>query len=209
MVMAKYIGGCLGVNYMSNTFDVSLRCRRRLGSGGVGIWLLLVSIWLCVDLCSGKETVLLPFLKTKNEKILLRMLQQTNYHVKYERFVNGKLMECISPLKNDLTKSSSPRIIPLSTSLDFAKTLALHSSQPYAGLSPAELGETRRVDLILDLVQGICLYYSTYTFIYEYCHKEHVRQFDNLVTKTQNHKPHFEDISMGVYNPMSYADRHT
>lgn len=61
--------------------------------------------------------------------------------------------------------------------------------------------EIKRIDKILDILNGRCLYYSTSTFVYEYCHKEHVRQFDTAFTKANNAKPEFEDISMGVYNP--------
>lgn len=59
----------------------------------------------------------------------------------------------------------------------------------------------KRVDKVLDYLSGLCIYYHSDTFIYEYCHKQHIRQFDSEITKFINSKPFFEDISMGLYNP--------
>lgn len=50
------------------------------------------------------------------------------------------------------------------------------------------------------MLNGQCLYYDTDTFVYQYCHKEHVRQFDSEYTKLLNAKAEYEDISMGLFN---------
>jgi hypothetical protein len=67
--------------------------------------------------------------------------------------------------------------------------------------------QVQRVDKVLDLLKGECLYYATKTFIYEYCHKEHVRQFDTAETKYHNAKTEFEDISMGLFDPDKHNAR--
>lgn len=79
--------------------------------------------------------------------------------------------------------------------------MTVNSKESLSGFSIEEQAEIKRLDKILDILKGQCLYYETITFIYEFCHKEHVRQFDTAFTKAYNIKPEFEDISMGLFNP--------
>ena len=67
-----------------------------------------------------------------------------------------------------------------------------------------------RLDSILDILNGQCLYFRTITFLTEYCHKAHVRQFDDDVTKIYNQKPLYEDFNLGMFGAERRAafDRH-
>lgn len=69
--------------------------------------------------------------------------------------------------------------------------MTVNSKELLNGYSIDEQAEIKRLDKILDLLEGQCLYYETSTFIYEYCHKEHVRQFDSVFTKAYNIKAEF------------------
>lgn len=46
---------------------------------------------------------------------------------------------------------------------------------------------------------GLCVYYRTTTFLTEYCHLEHVRQYDDDYTKYYNQKPAYEDFNLGKF----------
>lgn len=57
-----------------------------------------------------------------------------------------------------------------------------------------------KLDSILDILKGQCLYFRTATFLTEYCHKGHVRQFDDDLTKVYNQKPLYEDFNLGLFS---------
>jgi hypothetical protein len=50
------------------------------------------------------------------------------------------------------------------------------------------------------LLHGTCAIHETNEFLYEYCHKEKVRQFDNMATYQRMAKQQYEDIAMGYFN---------
>lgn len=85
--------------------------------------------------------------------------------------------------------------------------MSLQAKEALVNYEPEQVQLIRQIDKVLDILNGQCLYYTTNTFIYEYCHKEHVRQFDTAYTKSMNVKLEFEDISMGVYNPEQYRNK--
>ena len=59
------------------------------------------------------------------------------------------------------------------------------------------------------MLHGTCVVHETNEFLYEYCHKEKVRQFDDLFTKQRMAKAEYEDIAMGYYNYQSALQKST
>lgn len=51
--------------------------------------------------------------------------------------------------------------------------------------------------------------HETTSFLYEYCHQEKVRQFDDVFTKQRMAKEHYEDIAMGYYDYQSALKKST
>jgi len=49
-------------------------------------------------------------------------------------------------------------------------------------------------------LHGTCAIHETNEFLYEYCHKEKVRQFDNIHTVQRTGKTAYEDIAMGFFD---------
>lgn len=73
-----------------------------------------------------------------------------------------------------------------------------HSSEPEKQI--VDVYEDYDYDKILDLLHGACAVYETNEFLWEYCHKEKIRQFDSLSTMQRMGKPQFEDINLGYYD---------
>lgn len=159
-----------------------------------GKTIMVILALLILAFC--KETVLLDQLSSKNDRILFRLLQETHAYIQYERYINNFEYYCRNILKNHLTKNSPIPIHTIPATID-----SNHISFTAPAADDKATALARRLDQLLDILNGQCLHYSTSTFIYEYCHKEHVRQFDSIYTKHNNAKTEFEDISMGLFNP--------
>ena len=53
----------------------------------------------------AKETILIDSMKSTKDKILMRMLEQTNSYIEYDRFIQSKPFKCKAILKNHLTSN--------------------------------------------------------------------------------------------------------
>ena len=129
------------------------------------------------------------------------MLRETNYLLPSTKNIKGQKYECLSIIKNDLTKNYPALYQPLDFSINNINSVLLNISYTNGAIYSDEDNLLMfRLDRILDKLNGLCAYYTTSTFITEYCHKEHVRQYDNDYTKLYNQKQIYEDFNLGVFH---------
>ena len=50
----------------------------------------LTIILLCLQVADCRETVLVETLRSKNDKIMLRMLEQTHDYIEFERYIDSR-----------------------------------------------------------------------------------------------------------------------
>lgn len=121
----------------------------------------IILVVFCINIPSlqAKETILIASLKSKNDKIFMRMLEQTNSFIEYDRYIRSKHFKCKAILKNDLTSNHLENMTKVNMELDYGRVLMLSSKQEFQGYSGEQLKDIRRLDKILDLLTGKCLYY--------------------------------------------------
>ena len=161
--------------------------------------LALLATCLLLSCCQSKETVLLSGLNTKNDRILYRILQETNFLLKSSKKLKDNTFDCFSIIKNDLLRNKVSTYQPLNYSINTFESIIL---QQVYSLEPGSPQQTLyyRLDRILDILSSKCVYFRTITFITEYCHKLHIRQYDDDHTKMYNQKPNYEDFNLGVFS---------
>lgn len=149
-------------------------------------------------------------LTTKNDRILLGILKETNFLLSSRVVIKGRKFECLSIMKNELTRNVPSTYLHLNYSLSYLDVLMAESSF-LLGVpreDPALL-LNYRLERILSGLAGICVYFRTNTFLTEYCHKEHVRQYDDEYTKAMNQKKEYEDFNLGEFTVERLLDRGT
>ena len=82
-------------------------------------------------------------------------------------------------LKANLSSNKIGKVYPLHTTLKTPRQSEEGELLVEERTNDQKSKLVKRVDKVLDLLSGHCTYYQSDTFIYEYCHKKHIRQFDS------------------------------
>lgn len=98
-------------------------------------------------------------LKSKNDKIFIKLLEQTHSFIEYDRYIQSKQFKCKAILKNDLTNNRPENMTKIDLELDYGRVLVINSKDGIQGYSEDQIKDIRRLDKILDLLTGKCLYY--------------------------------------------------
>jgi hypothetical protein len=170
----------------------------------LSVCVFVLAVALLLSGCQCKETMLIEKFESKNDRILFRILQETNYLLKSSKKIGENTYNCYSIIKNHLKGNELATYQPINHSISVyeAEILAAEFEDMQAtGVEESPLSTLYyQLDKILDIVKGKCLYFRTVTFLTEYCHKLHVRQFDDDFTKFYNQKPTYEDFNLGLFS---------
>lgn len=151
-----------------------------------------MSLLVLVSHCEAKETVLMSSLSTKNDRILLGILKETNFLLPSWKIIQGRRFECLSIIKNELVKNVRSTYFPLNYSFTYLDLILTESTFLLGELhEEPERFLNYRIEKVLSGLAGICLYFRTNTFLTEYCHKEHVRQYDDDYTRGIHRKTEY------------------
>ena len=124
----------------------------------------MVVISMLLECGQGMEVILIDRLISKNDKILIKLTEEVNSYIQYERYLQNEKFICKAFIKNELSKNTEEHIEELPVTLDYVKVNDLAFNQHLNDHADNE--RIFEVDRILDMLNGQCLYYDTNTFIY-------------------------------------------